>query len=242
MSIYKCQVKNCRYPQSHTTSGHKCGNCNSFGHGLLECGDNNLINRLTRFKHDTIEPNDYCSVVRCPYPHNHNTIAHHCYKCGKRHQESECIIQALSHYRSLGQNSHQFNGIESILENEQNIYIIKYAGMGCQYYIRKKENNIDVLFMHQDSWGQYGSDTNDEPILNKFLEGLNQYQIQIEFDDDSQERIIKCPICRTENNISEIKNLKGVSEKCCICYENNVDKYFSKCEHACVCAECLDKL
>ena len=32
-----CKVYGCRYANSHVTKDHKCGNCNRFGHGRVEC-------------------------------------------------------------------------------------------------------------------------------------------------------------------------------------------------------------
>ena len=250
MSIYKCQVKHCRFPNTHTTSGHKCGSCDLFGHGVLECNSLSLKQSLIRFYDDTMEPSDYCRVPNCFNPHNHNTQAHHCNKCNRRHAESECIIQSLNHYLSLSHNN-VLNNVENILEQVNNCYIIKYAGMGCQFYIRKKNNVIDVLFMHDDSWGQYGNETDHQPILREFIEGLtNHYydendfntNVNADLNPDLNDKTIKCPLCRTDNSLDDIKNIKGYSEKCSVCYENNVNKYFSKCEHACVCSECLVKL
>ena len=41
--------------------------------------------------------------------------------------------------------------------------------------------------------------------------------------------VIKCPLCRTENGPTDIFNIKGNEDKCSVCYDNNVEKYFSKC-------------
>ena len=66
--------------------------------------------------------------------------------------------------------------------------------------------------------------------------------VNADLNPDLNDKTIKCPLCRTDNSLDDIKNIKGYSEKCSVCYENNVNKYFSKCEHACVCSECLVKL
>lgn len=36
LKVY-CSVKECRFPCYHVTSGHKCGNCGKYGHGVIEC-------------------------------------------------------------------------------------------------------------------------------------------------------------------------------------------------------------
>ena len=54
---------------------------------------------------------------------------------------------------------------------------------------------------------------------------------------------IQCPLCRTENNVKDdILDIKGSTEECKICFTNNVQKFFSKCGHACICDTCLDVL
>ena len=42
-----CKVQQCRYPTSHTTSGHKCGLCNQYGHGQVECNNGYLKNKFS---------------------------------------------------------------------------------------------------------------------------------------------------------------------------------------------------
>ena len=53
---------------------------------------------------------------------------------------------------------------------------------------------------------------------------------------------IICPGCRTENNYKEIFDIKGLDQKCIICFENDITKYFSKCKHAYICDSCFYKL
>jgi len=48
--------------------------------------------------------------------------------------------------------------------------------MGSTWYIRNNNRNIEYLFMHSDSWGQYGDDTSDVPILNAFIDG---YELEL---------------------------------------------------------------
>ena len=59
------------------------------------------------------------------------------------------------------------------------IFCILIAGMGCMMYV--KRNDIDkplqYFFMHSDSWGQYGEETSEVPVLEKFMEGYKQIDI-----------------------------------------------------------------
>lgn len=81
-----CQVFGCRFPSTHLTFYHKCGNCNIYGHGQYECRNENLKQQLyTTFmdKNQTISSYDHCSIETCKFPWSHSTIAHHCQLCGK---------------------------------------------------------------------------------------------------------------------------------------------------------------
>ncbi len=80
-----CQVKGCRYPQTHLTIAHRCGTCKQYGHGQLECGNRRKITALTLVYDEVgLAQTDWCSVPTCTYRWSHTTEAHHCYKCGAR--------------------------------------------------------------------------------------------------------------------------------------------------------------
>lgn len=364
-----CKVHNCRFKFSHTTIGHKCGDCGDYGHGVMECNSMDRKHNLIQFHHDRFSNNaNFCTMTNCSNENTHTTRGHICPNCNVRnHDISECIIT-----HDIDIIGTRFPNIENLLVNYDNIYTIIPAGMGCSYYIRKKNNILSCLFMHSDSWGQYGPQTDDQPILNTFIIDLEEIynpmedsdsvhatprcshshamelssyagrgytrgyicdgchgnsasghnngsrerwfcprcqedlcfvchpepgawsdrrrpSIEIEYDnvgdggdiayDNDGDRnnnnvvndggdsgdgnsehdviianlipnmvenngtnTIKCPLCRTENNKTEILNIKGSGESCSVCYDNNVDKYFSKCEHACVCNSCYKKL
>ena len=52
---------------------------------------------------------------------------------------------------------------------------------------------------------------------------------------------INCPLCRKNNVIKEPIKIKGLSDKCCICIDNNVEILFTECNHCCICSNCLVK-
>lgn len=147
-----CMVEECRFNTSHVTSGHKCGNCGRFGHGILECNNYIKLNRLSKYYYKVLEYNDRCSVYDCMYSKNHKTEAHHCGLCGLRTTHS---------YRECPQNCKE----------------------------------------------------------------------------------IKCPICRTDNNIKiSQKKILGLTDLCSICLDNNVEILFPECNHCCICKECFEKM
>ena len=84
-----CQVKHCRFPNTHLTCAHKCGNCNELGHGRLECGKINKINSLKNIR--IVVDHYNCTVTGCKQPWSHSNEAHIC-QCNKR---ENCDCQTM---------------------------------------------------------------------------------------------------------------------------------------------------
>ena len=108
--------------------------------------------------------------------------------------------------------------------------------MGCEIYIRKKNDSIQSFFLHNDRRGQYGSELDDMPILDKFIEGL----VEIPFQENQKIIEKKCPLCRKK--VESVIDIKGCSDKCSVCLTKNVEIFFVDCGHATTCKECYDKL
>lgn len=226
-----CKVKNCRFPSTHTTLGHQCGKCGNFGHGVLECGNPKLVmNLLINNKDKLLKPHQYCQVVGCQFKEYHTTRGHKCEKCNRFHSNNECIIDN--------------NMVKSLIDNKidllncipRNNYTVFYSGMGSKTYIKKNlQGVLSGIFMHSDSWGQYGKDTDDTPVLEKFL--TKDFSQQIPF--------IKCPICRNNKNSFEFTNVIDNTENldCSICLQNLKTKYvkLNKCSHIISCIDCFKK-
>jgi hypothetical protein len=90
-----CKVYNCRFPNTHITSEHKCGNCKERGHGMIEC-DNLLLRRELSTninENDSIEIKYICQIPNCIKFWKHTTEAHHCSNCDERHIETKCIMK-----------------------------------------------------------------------------------------------------------------------------------------------------
>ena len=244
-----CKVDGCRFPESHTTRGHKCGYCGSYGHGQIECGNSTKIEDLREYFEEILPIEKWCTY--CPststfIKKTHTNEAHNCKNCGKRHGEDQCIIQEFEVYseRFISINEvNRFSKQKFQDAEDDNIYTSVYSGMGSTLYIRKKNGSILSLFMHGDSWGQYGSNLDDRPILNNFIEGLD-YVDNINFfrDELLESCSYKCPICRTYNEKSKVVKAFGLEDKCKICLENNVERFFSECGHAVACEECFKSM
>ena len=243
-----CKVDYCRFPKTHTTQYHKCGTCNQTGHGQVECGKPNKISALRLFDNDSIDVCHQCTVPQCPNKTTHTNSSHICLKCGRRHPEQECIIQ------SLDVSANRYHLDKSQIEdyfsnaNNSNKFIKIYAGMGCQLFICLKNQDIITIFMHHDSYGQYGSEADDTPILDNFIyngliDGTDEYNNLVNGGADAEDnKYIKCPMCRTDIDIDNIGPIFGSSDKCVICLEHNVEIYFPECGHANICKICFETL
>ncbi len=235
-----CKVSYCRFPMSHVTLEHLCGTCNIKGHGQVECEDTEMKSKLKHFYNDTLPISNQCTIPNCNSKTTHNNDAHHCINCNRRHNESECIIQDLdTHSNTYGLDK---DTITNFITNpaNQHSFITTYAGMGCNVYVR---SDMMSLFMHQDSYGQYGPNCDDTPILNEFLNGYTDKTDEFVAPDyGSTDYSIKCPMCRTINTQNDILEIKGSNAKCIICDENDVEIYLSKCKHSDICSDCCNKL
>jgi hypothetical protein len=91
-----CRIQNCR-STNHTTAGHRCRNCNRYGHDLYECGYGDRIAQLREIsKHDKIR--DKCDVINCRYKHTHSTRHHFCKMCNKLYPQCECTGSLTNSY------------------------------------------------------------------------------------------------------------------------------------------------
>ena len=79
-----CNVKRCRFSNTHTTSFHKCGRCHQYGHGILECGNEAKIAELSRLTQFEIPCTEWCTSISCSNRYTHTLEAHNCIICGKR--------------------------------------------------------------------------------------------------------------------------------------------------------------
>ena len=239
-----CTVKHCNYKTFHITNGHRCGKCKKYGHGILECGNNDKINILSSStKYDRLDPIDYCKIENCKYKWTHKTESHECKYCNKKHASINCKLNTKNKKNlviecPICRKSNKINieidrvygleekckactmnyieiilpgckhailckkcciiiGKKNILANKiteqdsmsihtinevrkvfiSNIsiispYTVLDAGMGCQLYIRKNSDThqLEQFFMHSDSWGQYGIESDDTPYLEEFIE------------------------------------------------------------------------
>ena len=90
-----CFVKNCRFANSHVTRGHRCGKCNLYGHGTVECDSPHQKYLLEQLhSEDTITEGERCCIQGCISVY-HSTEAHHCSTCGSRGVDRCCTTTKL---------------------------------------------------------------------------------------------------------------------------------------------------
>ena len=71
-----CKVRYCS-ANSHIARGHRCGTCGEFGHGQVECEDNNKKKELwLKYGGDIMPLSKRCTIVSCTKPWSHANIAH----------------------------------------------------------------------------------------------------------------------------------------------------------------------
>lgn len=76
-----CKVKFCRFAFFHVTKGHKCTNCETYGHGQMECYKDTQIEKLKEYYYEEIPLDKRCTVPDCEYKNLHTIQGHKCPDC-----------------------------------------------------------------------------------------------------------------------------------------------------------------
>lgn len=225
-----CKVAFCKHINTHTTLGHLCPNCNQYGHGYIECQNQVEIDNLRDYDLDILPKEKWCIYKSCKSRKYHMTESHHCEKCFLNHCSDDCLIQPIEILDQKYDLPCLHKNFNEIFKDYKNSYLSINLAENI-LFIRIKNDIIDGLYINVN-------DYNYSHYKNKFIDKL--YYL-----GDFQKKlnnIIKCPICRNQNDINNISIIKGSSENCKICLTNNIEIYFMDCQHACVCRPCFNKL
>ena len=182
-----CLVKNCRYPNTHVTTGHMCGTCHKYGHGMME-HHNPIYQKELEEKFKMIDNSlpvaKHCTIEGCYYCAHHTTEGHYCRVCKNfghsinfhdckfcgscQHKSNDCPHKAAFEESELIPYPRK-EALEILGTIEGKIYTQLYAGMGCLWYARRLGINkeIDFCFLHTDCCGQYGLD--DQIAVRHFI-------------------------------------------------------------------------
>jgi hypothetical protein len=175
-----CHVKGCKYADYHVTNFHKCGKCNNYGHGQQECNNLDALRQLGFHYLDKVPKDKKCKIGGCKYKDRHTTEGHVCSYCGSfgiKNHIKNCPKNGASIIDDPSYFGFHIQEEVSKYEIKLNHYIELYAGMGCMWYVRNNKNVLEYLFMHSDSWGQYGDESSDLPRYNAFRENFELQKI-----------------------------------------------------------------
>jgi len=105
-------------------------------------------------------------------------------------------------------------------------------GSIVNFIYHNSDNDAD-----NDSGNDSGSNNDTDIQGNTFYNNVD-----LDVDLDLNHKTIKCPLCRNETTANKVITIKGLSEKCKVCMEKEIEKCFTECSHACVCGDCLKML
>lgn len=174
----QCTIPGCRFKELHRTMGHFCGSCRKFGQNCTcgfskvkcpMCRQETTTRSLEELK--TYGISDQCSVCR------EKPICIRL-KCGHA-----CLCETC--YDTLAENVNPVRPVRNdpelddislrrarvLLQSHENAFTLINAGMGCQFYVIKKEGNFSTFFIHADDWA-YSPDRVTE--LRRQIDGLRQ--------------------------------------------------------------------
>ena len=172
-----CQVDKCRTAWSHVTAYHLCERCNQKGHGSSECGQDHQIYLLMKSSQADQMPHKFrCDLLGCQDRNTHHVSAHRCSLCGRGHPEVFCPRNSANIHRDSWEFSTPppINLIDHYMGTHAGpIYVIIPAGFGHMWIARRSDigQQLETLFMDNDTWGQYGQSTDCRPQFYEFCRG-----------------------------------------------------------------------
>lgn len=168
-----CTVKDCRYKERHNSNGHLCRQCKQYGHGVHECSNISLINKLPIIH---ISKDHECKIKGCCHPNNHTAEGHRCRRCkqyGHSWRYCDDTICELCNRPNHIKDECLFASPELIAGNmSEKIYICIYQGMGCFSYY-KRDHPFDTFKVF--NIGQYGY--SKVPDLKLFLQAYKPLRV-----------------------------------------------------------------
>lgn len=194
----QCKSQNCQKKEYHTSESHICEICNE-RHIVEECPSKIIKLDCPICRTPNCIPNSQPRLFALSDDNKcrvclENTINIFLPQCGHVCICSECVVKLdtslipnnddliIAYNRQTGLiDSSLFGIFENILKeaidvlnsDNRKVYIVKNAGMGCQWYFRQlnSSNLIEGFFMHNDNWGQYGPQLDYRDKLQRFKNG-----------------------------------------------------------------------
>ena len=160
-----CKVALCRFPDTHITTYHRCGNCKMYGHGRVECCEEPLTDPLDAFFISTkphhipnydkinelhnlpIEPlprENHCTIDYCSIRHTHSSSAHQS-NFDEYADDNGPDIYGIRLERVEGEKK-----VKLAVLNYPGTYAQIYWGMGNFINARNNNGNIEVNISDSD--------------------------------------------------------------------------------------------
>jgi len=141
--------------------GHHCGKCKQYGHGFIECSNQQLIVQLQKYYKDQMPELERCTAKTCNYRNTHSIEAHFCLKCKGHHSLDTCDLYKQM---PLCQNDEARKLMGTILGK---IYVKLWIGMGQWAFYRRDAPGKLVESLSV----QY--DLVNSPEVTNFIDGYN---------------------------------------------------------------------
>lgn len=187
----RCQVEGCDKYWEHTTDAHFCKYCNKIGCTTNDCEKFKLDITCPVCKTDNTVTKKFIGIygidTKCCVclDNNANVLfpeckhINSCIDCCYRLNKNSLNFSNNSPFEILSENDIEFNNyginitdLKDKLDklDNQRYYVRVYAGMGCEWFLRNNNGNLEGFFMHTDSWGQYGIQCDERPFIKLFTE------------------------------------------------------------------------
>jgi hypothetical protein len=167
-----CKVALCRFPETHITTYHRCGNCKKYGHGRVECckgpepstdpldeffsgikpintqtycQNYDKINALYNLPIEPLPIERHCTINNCPIKHTHSSSAHHS-DFDEYADESGPDSYGIRRMSDEGTKK-----VKLAVSKYPGTYAKIYWGMGNFIYARNNDNNIEVSISDRDN-------------------------------------------------------------------------------------------
>lgn len=233
-----CQVAECRYPRTHLTCAHRCGNCGRFGHGQIECESPEAMQLLARRTSplDRLDPAIHCTMPGCDSPSTHSAEAHHCGSCGSRgHSRRNCTSQGPWTFVS--------GSLQNLPTN--------VSALGTSPNISGTNLSPGISFISTNVFDPTLYQPYDPLVINNENDGeesqreRSEQQIEEHQDEREQERVltIKCPLCSVYSTVSTTQATAHVDliGECVHCMEENAQVFLNACGHINLCWNCAKR-
>jgi hypothetical protein len=251
-----CGIDGCKHPWSHKTEYHHCSKC-GYNHSSSKCYIQNIEYFMEKYSHyngcEDLINFDYHNFFRSVYLARSDCLIH------------IYINELISIYFIKDNNGIKGTEVYKYVhgldvcsrKRYESADILRRQTTGVADITFEYNNVLNGLPPHSwpiDSWVQEQTGMDEiqlspEEVMDMILD---EYQLPSSNDEtinnmiDSIEKINlntkKCPLCRKENSIDKCYEMKGSSDKCTVCLDNNVQMFFSECGHPVVCKSCFELL